>query len=361
MANKIRVGITQGDSAGIGWEVILGALADPRMNDLGTFVVYGSRAAADVYNRSSDDSPAVQIHVAPSAGKATGKGVNLVDTDGGASGAFEPGVPTASTGASAVRALHAAVADLKGGAIDVLVTAPISKENVQGADFKHAGHTEFLAAGFDGQPVMMMCGEGLRVALVTAHMSLADVPGAISKEKIVDKLRTINKTLTRDFAVVAPRIAVLALNPHSGEGGLMGTDEAEVITPAVREAWAEGILAFGPFAADGLFLSGEYSRYDAVLAMYHDQGLAPFKALVPDGVNFTAGLSVVRTSPDHGTAFDIAGKGTARPDSMRNAIYAAIDIHRARTAHAEASRNPLKHYEREKGDERTIDLSKTEL
>ncbi|MDR2883410.1 MAG: 4-hydroxythreonine-4-phosphate dehydrogenase PdxA [Alistipes sp.] len=362
MANKIRVGITQGDSAGVGWEVIFGALADTRMNDLATFVVYGSRAAANVYNKASENSAAaVQIHTVKSAGKVAGRGINLVNTDDGTPEAFEPGVPTAATGTTAVKALKLAAADLKSDAIDVLVTAPISKENSQGAEFKHAGHTEFLAAEFEGQPVMMMCGERLRVALVTAHMALADVPGAISKEKIVDKLRTLRKTLVQDFAVIAPRIAVLALNPHAGENGMMGTDEAEVVAPAVREAWAEGILAFGPFAADGLFLSGEYPKYDVILAMYHDQGLAPFKALAPDGVNYTAGLSVVRTSPDHGTAFDIAGKGTARPDSMRNAIYAAIDIHRARTAHTEASRNPLKHYERERGDERTIDLSETEL
>ncbi len=361
MANKIRVGITQGDSAGVGWEVILGALADPRMNDLATFVVYGSRGAAEVYNLATEESPAVPVHVVPSAGKAAGKGINLVNVDEGTPEPFEPGVPSAATGATGVKALRMAAAELKNGAIDVLVTAPICKENSQGAEWNYAGHTEWLAAEFDGAPVMTMCGEGLRVALVTAHMALVDVPGAISKEKIVDKLRTLQRTLVRDFAVVAPRIAVMALNPHGGENGLMGTDEGEVITPAVREAWAEGILAFGPFAADGLFVSGEFAKYDALLAMYHDQGLAPFKALVPDGVNYTAGLEVVRTSPDHGTAFDIAGKGVARPDSMRNAIYAAIDIFRARAAHTEASKNPLKHYEREKGDERTIDLSKSEL
>ncbi len=373
MAGKIKVGITQGDSAGVGWEVILGALGDPRMNDLATFVVYGSRGAAEVYKKLSEgaggngestegrNADRMSLQTVQSARQATGKGINLVNTDSGALEPFEPGVPTTATGATAVKALQLAAADLKSGAIDVLVTAPISKENSQGADFKHAGHTEFLAAEFEGTPVMTMCGDGLKVALVTAHMALADVPGAISKEKIVDKLRTLQRTLTQDFAVVAPKIAVLALNPHAGEGGLMGTDEAEVIKPAIDEARGEGILAFGPFAADGLFLSGEFAKYDALLAMYHDQGLAPFKALEPDGVNFTAGLNVVRTSPDHGTAFDIAGKGMARPDSMRNAIYMAIDIYRSRTAYAEASRNPLKHYEREKGDERTIDLSKSEL
>ncbi|MDR2894820.1 MAG: 4-hydroxythreonine-4-phosphate dehydrogenase PdxA [Alistipes sp.] len=320
MANRIKVGITQGDPAGIGPEIVGKVLEDSRMEELCTPVVYKY------------------------------------------AGEFEPGVPTPQSGAAAVKMLRDAVADLKAGKIDVLVTAPISKENSRGHDgFDFAGHTEFLASEFEGAPVMMMCSGGLRVALVTTHMALSDVPGAISKGKIVEKLRILKKSLTEDFSIVAPRIAVLALNPHAGEGGLMGTDESEVIKPAVDEARAEGILAFGPLAADGLFMSGEYKKYDALLAMYHDQGLAPFKALAPDGVNFTAGLPVVRTSPDHGTAFDIAGKGEANPDSMRAAIYTAIDIHRSRAAHALMSKNPLKHYEREKGDERTIDLSKSEL
>ncbi len=373
MASKIKVGITQGDSAGIGWEVILGALADPRMAEIATCVVYGSRAAAEYYKKLSEgrgvdgesnrakEADGLSLHAVQSARQANPKGVSLVNTDGGEAPSVEPGVPTPESGAAAVKALQLAAADLKSGAIDVLVTAPISKENSRGEGFDFPGHTEWLASEFEGAPVMMMCCGGLRVALVTTHMAISDVPGAISKEKIVEKLRTLHRTLTADFAIVAPRIAVLALNPHAGEGGMMGSDEAEVIKPAVEEAWAGGILAFGPMAADGLFLGGEYSKYDAILAMYHDQGLAPFKALAPDGVNFTAGLSVVRTSPDHGTAFDIAGKGMASPDSMRNAIYTAIDIHRSRAAYAEASRNPLKHYEREKGDERTIDLSKSEI
>jgi 4-hydroxythreonine-4-phosphate dehydrogenase len=322
MANKIKVGITQGDPAGIGPEIVAMILDDPRMAELCTPVVYKY------------------------------------------SGEFEPGVPTPESGAAAVKMLRDAAADLHAGKIDVLVTAPISKENARSDSWTYGGHTEWLAAEFGGKesaPVMIMCSDSLRVALVTAHMALADVPGAISKEKIVEKLRTLSRTLTRDFGIVAPRIAVLALNPHAGEGGMMGTDEIEVIRPAVEEAWAEGILAFGPMAADGLFLSGGHTKYDALLAMYHDQGLAPFKAIAPDGVNFTAGLPVVRTSPDHGTAFDIAGRGEANPDSMRNAIYTAIDIFRNRAAYAEMSKNPLKHYEREKGDERTIDLSKNEI
>ncbi len=380
MANKIKIGITQGDPAGVGWEVILRSLADPRMCDLATYVVYGSRAAGrnadgEFIGIREDDSggntSGIQLQTIQSARQAPAKGIGLVNTDDAET--FEPGTPTPASGASAVKALRAAVADLKAGAIEVLVTAPISKENSRGEGFDFPGHTEFLAAEFparpenadnpvNGQPLMMMCSTGgLRVALVTTHMALSDVPGAISKDKIVEKLRTLRRTLTRDFSIVAPRIAVLALNPHAGEGGMMGTDEAEVIKPAIDEACGEGILAFGPMAADGLFLSGEYTKYDAILAMYHDQGLAPFKALAPDGVNYTAGLSVVRTSPDHGTAFDIAGKGVASPGSMRNAIYLAIDIHRSRSAYDEMSKNPLKHYEREKGDERTLDLSKSEI
>ena len=362
MSIKIKVGITQGDSAGVGWEVILKTLADPRMCELATPVVYGSRAAADTYKKLSEETAQMQLQTVSSARQAHPKGISLINIDNsGETSKTEPGVPTPASGAAAVRALQAAVADLKEGVIDVLVTAPISKENSQGDGFNFAGHTEFLAAEFEGTPVMMMCSGTLRVALVTSHMALADVPGAISKEKIVEKLRTLKKTLIADFGIVAPRIAVLSLNPHGGEGGMMGTDEAEVIKPAIDEAWGDGILAFGPFAADGLFLSGEYTKYDAILAMYHDQGLTPFKALAPDGVNFTAGLSVVRTSPDHGTAFDIAGKNAANPDSMRNAIYMAIDIFRNRAAYTEMTKNPLKHYEREKGADITLDLSKSEL
>jgi 4-hydroxythreonine-4-phosphate dehydrogenase len=358
MSAKIRVGITQGDTHGIGWEVILKSLADPRMGDFMIPVVYGSRSAADFYKQGIEETAQMQFQMVEGARKAASRGINLVNTDTEKI-AIEPGAPTAVSGAVAVKALQLAVADLKAGNLDVLVTAPLSKGNSQGEGFDYSGHTEFLAAEFGGEPTMMMCSDVMRVALVTSHIALADVPEAISKQKIVDKLRRLRKTLITDFGIVEPRIAVLSLNPHGGEGGMMGTDEAEVIKPAIDEAYSAGILAFGPFPADGLFLSGEYSKYDAVLAMYHDQGLAPFKALSPDGVNFTSGLDIVRTSPDHGTAFDIAGKGVANPESMRNAIYLAIDIFRNRRAWAEMSRNPLKHYEREKGADITIDFSKS--
>ncbi|MDR0907045.1 MAG: 4-hydroxythreonine-4-phosphate dehydrogenase PdxA [Rikenellaceae bacterium] len=358
MSAKIKVGITQGDSHGVGWEVILKSLADPRVGDFMIPVVYGSQSAADFYIKGLEEVANMQFSIVEDARKLASRGINLVNIDT-EKVEITPGIPTAASGAAAVKALQRAASDLRAGNIDVLVTAPLSKENSRGEGFDYSGHTEFLAAEFGGEPTMMMCSDVMRVALVTSHIALADVPEAISKGKIVDKLHRLRATLIADFGVVEPRIAVLALNPHGGEGGMMGTDEAEVIKPAIDEAFGAGILAFGPFPADGLFLAGEYTKYDAVLAMYHDQGLAPFKALSPDGVNFTAGLDVVRTSPDHGTAFDIAGKGVASPDAMRNAIYTAIDILRHRRAWVEMSHNPLKHYEREKGADITIDLSKS--
>ena len=197
--------------------------------------------------------------------------------------------------------------------------------------------------------MMIMCSDRLRVGLVTIHIPVAEVSKSISKEKIIQSLTTLRSSLKQDFGIVEPRIAVLSLNPHAGEGGMLGTEEQEIIKPAIEEAFEQGTLAFGPFPADGLFAGGGYAKYDAVLAMYHDQGLTPFKTLSPDGVNFTAGLSAVRTSPDHGTAYDIAGKGIADAQSMRNAIYAAIDIVRNREQWAEWTARPLQHFEREKG------------
>ena len=229
-----------------------------------------------------------------------------------------------------------------------MVTAPFDKETVQSDTFRFTGHTEFFGAELEGEPMMIMCSEKLRVGLVTKHLPLAEIPRHITREKILADLRTLKKSLKEDFGLVEPRIAVLSLNPHAGDGGLLGTEEQEIIRPAINEAYEEGILAFGPFAADGLFASGAYTKYDGVLAMYHDQGLAPFKTLSPDGVNLTAGLSEVRTSPDHGTAFDIAGKGIADEQSMRNALYAAIDIVRNRRAYREWSANPLPKAERER-------------
>jgi 4-hydroxythreonine-4-phosphate dehydrogenase len=265
-----------------------------------------------------------------------------------------PGKPSKAGGEAAAAALRRAIDELKAGKIDALVTAPIDKEMIQSEKFQFTGHTEFLAKELDGEPMMIMTSELMRVGLVTIHVPVAEVASKLSKEAIVERIKQLNTSMREDFGVVRPKVAVLALNPHAGDGGLLGSEEQEIIKPAIVEAYEEGILAFGPFASDGFFASGQYKKYDAVLAMYHDQGLAPFKTLTPDGVNFTASLSEVRTSPDHGVAYDIAGKGIADEQAMRNAIYTAIDIVRRRREWQEWSKNPLEHFEREKGRDVSI-------
>ena len=358
--NRLKIGITQGDANGVGWEIILRTLADQRMTELFTPVVYGSKQAADFYSKLLDkEEGSVQFNVVSSAEESRRGKVNLVEC-----GQInpQPGVASAEAGKAAVEALERAMADLKAGDIDAMVTAPIMKETAQSETFQFTGHTEFVASHLEGEPMMIMCSDRLRVGLVTIHIPVSEVSQSISKEKILSSLTTLRQSLKADFGIVEPRIAVLSLNPHAGEGGMLGSEEQEIIKPAIEEAFQEGTLAFGPFPADGLFATGAYAKYDAILAMYHDQGLTPFKTLSPDGVNFTAGLSEVRTSPDHGTAYDIAGKGEADPQSMRNAIYAAIDIVRNRRNWAYWNRNPLQRFEREKGRDVSIkDLKLPEI
>ena len=358
--NKFKIGITQGDTNGIGWEIILKALADPRMTELFTPVVYGSPKAAAYYRNTVAEIEAFSFNPVASAAEARRGKANLVAC--GETADIAPGKPTPEAGRAAVEALCAAMRDLKAGHLDALVTAPFDKETVQADDFRYTGHTEYLAAELEGEAMMILCSDVLRVGLVTKHIPVSEISGSITGEKIVRDLHTLRRTLKEDFGIVEPRIAVMALNPHAGDGGLLGREEQEIIRPAVVEAFNQGVLAFGPFAADGLFAGGGYAKYDGILAMYHDQGLAPFKTLSPDGVNFTAGLSKVRTSPDHGTAYDIAGQDKADPQSMRSAIYAAIDIVEHRRAWAEWSRNPLQRAEREKGgrDVSVKDLPQTE-
>ncbi|WP_273372810.1 4-hydroxythreonine-4-phosphate dehydrogenase PdxA [Alistipes megaguti] len=343
---KYKIGITQGDPNGIGWEVIIKTLSDPRITEFFTPVLYGSPQAAAAYRNTLTEVEQFAPTTVASAAEARRGRINLVAC--GQIAQVEPGKPTPEAGRAAVEALRTAMRDLKAGELDALVTAPFDKETVQSDDFRFTGHTEYLAAELGGESMMIMCSDVLRVGLVTKHIPVSEIAARITREEILADLRIFNRSLIEDFGIVRPRIAVMALNPHAGDGGLLGREEQEIIHPAIVDAFHEGILAFGPFAADGLFAGGGYAKYDGILAMYHDQGLAPFKSLSPDGVNFTAGLQAVRTSPDHGTAFDIAGKDKANPQSMRNAIYTAIDILRHRAQWAEWSANPLPRAEREK-------------
>ena len=360
MSKRLKIGITQGDTNGVGWEVILKIFSDNRLTELFTPVIYGSGAAAAFYQKRLSDVEPVKFVVVDSAERAQQGRVNLVEC-GAKELSVTPGKPSKVGGEAAAAALVKAIEELKSGAIDAMVTAPIDKEMIQSEVFSFTGHTEFLAKELDGEPLMIMTSELMRVGLVTIHVPVAVVAQSLSKELIVERIKQMNASMRQDFGVVRPKVAVLALNPHAGDGGLLGKEEQDIIKPAIVEAYEDGVLAFGPFAADGFFASGQFKNYDAILAMYHDQGLAPFKTLTPNGVNFTASLSEVRTSPDHGVAYDIAGKGVADEQSMRNAIYDAIDIVQRRREWAEWNANPLQHFEREKGRDISIkDLPETE-
>ena len=330
MARKLVVGITQGDGNGIGYEVIIKALADERMLDLCTPVIYGSSKIFGFYKKQIHNIEQINTNVINSAKDVHQKRVNIVNCL--PENVFvEPGQSTAESAKAAMTSLERAVEDIKEGYIDVLVTAPINKRAMVGEGFGYTGHTEYLEKQFGVEEVaMIMVCDRLKVGVVTGHIALKDVVASITKEKILSKLRLMKTSLERDFGIDAPKIAVLGLNPHCGDGGLLGDEEQQIILPAVQEANAEGILAFGPYSPDGFFGSS-YSRFDAVLAMYHDQGLTPFKALAfEEGVNYTAGLPVVRTSPDHGTVYEMAGRDMADPRSMMSAIYTAIDIYNRR-------------------------------
>jgi 4-hydroxythreonine-4-phosphate dehydrogenase len=253
------------------------------------------------------------------------------------------GQPSAQSGEAALTSLNAALNDLKDGNIDAIVTAPLDKSNIKPASGTFTGHTEYIANYFGiNETVMLLVCDKIKVGLVTNHIPVKDVAGNLTSKKIITKLEIINQSLHKDFGKMKPKIAVLGLNPHAGDKGLLGTEEKEIIIPAIQKAQEQGILAYGPYPADGLIGSGEYSKFDAVLAMYHDQGLVAFKSLCfGSGVNFTAGLPVIRTSPDHGTAFDIAGKNIALPDSFREAIFTAHEIFRNRKNYADDISNPL--------------------
>jgi 4-hydroxythreonine-4-phosphate dehydrogenase len=337
----MKIGITHGDVNGIGYEVILKTLLDNRIFEICTPIIYGSPKVA-AYHRKALDMENISLNIIKAPDEANLKRpniINCVDEEI----RVELGTSTPAAGEASKDALLSAVRDLKEGRIHALVTAPINKHSMQSTDFAFTGHTEFLQHTFQADEVLMlMAGDLLKIGVVTGHMPLAHVKDFITGELVTSKLKILHDSLTVDFGVRKPRIAVLGLNPHAGEEGILGSEEHEIIKPVIQQATQEGMNVFGPFPADGFFGSGDFSRFDGILAMYHDQGLIPFKALIPDnGVNFTAGLPVVRTSPAHGTAFELAGANKAHFGSFRRALYMAFDIYRNRKQHAELNSNPL--------------------
>ncbi len=343
--HKLRIGITHGDINGIGYEVIIKTLSDSRLLECCTPIVYGSPKVA-AYHRKALDVELFSFNQIAHAREANSKRVNIINCVDEEI-RVELGKSTQEAGEAALLALQAAVNDLKSGDIDVVVTGPINKENIQSDNFKFPGHTEFFASEFATKNYMMlMVSDLLKVGVVTGHIPIQQVPQTLTKEKILTNIRILHKTLLEDFSIRKPRIAVLGLNPHAGDHGVIGMEDQDIIKPAIKQATEEGIIALGPFPADGFFGSGDFKKFDAILAMYHDQGLIPFKVLAfESGVNFTAGLPIIRTSPGHGTAYDIAGTGVASEDSFRNAIHLAIDVYENRKQFKELSRNPLKHHE----------------
>ncbi|RGM49089.1 MULTISPECIES: 4-hydroxythreonine-4-phosphate dehydrogenase PdxA [Bacteroides] len=349
--NKIRVGITQGDINGVGYEVILKVFSDPTMLELCTPIIYGSPKVAAYHRKSLDLS--TNFSIVNSASEAANNRLNVVNcTDDEVKVEFSK--PDFEAGKAALDALEKAIEEYKEGLVDVIVTAPINKHTIQSNEFSFPGHTEYIEGklGNGEKALMILMKDDFRVALVTGHIPVREIASTITKELIQEKLAIFNHSLKQDFGIGTPRIAVLSLNPHAGDEGLLGTEEQEIIIPAIQEMAAKGILCYGPYPADGFMGAGNFAHFDGVLAMYHDQGLAPFKALAMDeGVNYTAGLPVVRTSPAHGTAYDIAGKGLASEDSFRQAVYVAIDVFRNRQREKVAHVNPLRKQYYEKRDD----------
>lgn len=337
--NKVVVGISQGDLNGIGLEIILKTLMDPALSEICVPVLFSSQKTVSYFRKmlNLEDfnfnplRDLNQLHTKkPNVFICYEEEVNI-----------ELGKPTAVSGKYAKLSLEAATQALLDKKIDVLLTAPINKHTMQEAGFNYPGHTEYLGEKLGGKPLMLLCSNDLRVAVVTGHVPLKNVSQHITVENIVSKVTQLHASLVKDFGIRKPKIAVLGLNPHAGENGAIGEEEKNIIIPAVAKA-KEAMMVYGPYSADGFFGNNTQSQFDGVLAMYHDQGLIPFKTLAfGSGVNFTAGLNFVRTSPDHGTAYDIAGKQIADESSFRQALYAAIDIYRKRELHEEISANPL--------------------
>src|ERR1051325_1111374 len=346
MSDKIRVGITHGDPNGIGLEVIIKTFVDPAMLEICTPVLFSSQKTFSYHRKALN----VEMRFNPirSAQQAQHKQFNILN-------AYEEeiniefGKSTETAGKYALKSIDAACEALEQKKIDVLVTAPINKHNIQSEQFQFKGHTDYLENRFKSNALMLMCSNNMRVGVVTGHVPLANVSAIISEEKIIQKIKVLNKSLIEDFGIRKPKIAVLGLNPHAGDNGTIGGEESAVIIPAITKAKNENLMVMGPYSADGFFGTGMQNKFDGVLAMYHDQGLVPFKALAFDsGVNYTAGLSIVRTSPDHGVGYDIAGQNKASEESFRSAVYLACDVFRTRNGWKQMTANPLKAFSHER-------------
>lgn len=340
--NKPVIGFTCGDINGIGIELLIKTLSDSRMTDICTPVIFGNNKVINFYRKGLPEYNINFISIKEST-RINHKQLNLYncweeDVN------VTPGILNEIGGKYAVKSLTTAAQALKEGKIAGLVTAPIHKKNIQSPDFNFAGHTPYLKSLFGGADIaMFMIAENMRVALLTEHVAIKDIAQNITRESILSKLQVVNNSLKRDFGISKPRIAVLGLNPHAGDEGLIGKEEEEIIRPAIKEAKQRDIFCFGPYSADAFFARGQYEKFDGILALYHDQGLIPFKSLaIGEGVNYTAGLNAVRTSPDHGVAFDIAGQAKADETSFREAIYKCIDIINTRKEYDEQYKNPLK-------------------
>ncbi len=338
---KIVVGISIGDLSGIGSEVVLKTFRDSRMLEFCTPVIFASVKTMSFCKKvfELDD---ISLHGIDSLDAILHKKINVFNV-WKEQPEIKFGEEDKAIGTFAVRSLEAAVSALKNSMIDVLVTAPINKSNVQSETFNFPGHTDYLAKELGGESLMLLISDELRVGLLTDHVAVKDVSENITRELIEKKINTIHKTLIQDFAISKPKIAVLGLNPHNGDHGVIGTEDDEILEPTLTNLRNNGKMVFGPYAADSFFGSGNYKNFDVVIATYHDQGLVPFKTLAfGSGVNYTAGLSKIRTSPDHGTAYDVAGKNKANPESFKQAVFAAIEIYRKRKEYLKLSKDPLK-------------------
>jgi 4-hydroxythreonine-4-phosphate dehydrogenase len=339
-AENIIVGISIGDLNGIGSEVVLKTLEDSRMLELCTPVIFANVKIMSFIKKNLES--AVPLHGIDKLDQILPGKINVLNLwKEGVD--LNLGVNDDKVGQYAIKSFIAATNALKEGLVDVLVTAPINKYNIQSEDFKFPGHTDYLNQELEGNALMLMVQGNLRVGLLTDHIPVSEVASRLTEELIKEKIETVRKSLIQDFSINKPKIAVLGLNPHCGDGGVIGKEDDTILKPTLKKIFEKGTLVFGPFAADGFFGSGQYEKYDAVIAAYHDQGLVPFKTLsFGRGVNYTAGLSKIRTSPDHGTAYDIAGKGMADYNSFKEAVYLALDIYRSRSRYAEISEKPLK-------------------